>query len=222
MTLKVPIRPPYKDGIVESKASPSATMGPSVAQAASSSTPTVSATTPRFSEKFDKLFISAGGNTVALPNTEGARANLLTLKTAGGIQFWTTRRSEPMTAGGDTPVIVYIKNGNLAIDAEVFAGEMEPPMHVRNNELSDRPARWDKNTDNEHALEIVNENTLPVLQIIYSDEARATIKGVFVNQKVAAIIDDEIRGVSKREVVRYPIKRLFKYPSWKYPGVFEE
>lgn len=185
---------------------------------------------PRFSERFDKVFISVGGNIVELQNTDGTRVPLFGVSPTGGIGLGGMGFRNPTAGGktsalgpgGTTPAVAFIRDGQLLIDAEVFGGEGQPSMHVRDNVISDRPARWDKNADNQYALEIVNEDGLPILQIIYSDEAHATIKGIFINGEVAAIADQGLRTVPKNDVVKYPIKRIFKYPSWEYPGVFEE
>jgi hypothetical protein len=186
---------------------------------------------PRFSEKFDRIFIGIGGNTVNLPNVEGARLALFGLSNTGGfgvvgMGFKNPQAGAKTTAfpeGGTIPAVAFVSDHQVFIDAEIFAGLDRPAMHVRRNEISDRPPKWDKNTDGKHALEIVNEDLVPVLQIIYSDEARASIKGVFVNGNNIAVANDRgLIGVSKEELVKHVSPRLFKYPAWKYPGVFEK
>jgi hypothetical protein len=185
---------------------------------------------PRFSERVDKLFVSIGGNIVEVPNTDGVRVALFGVSNTGGIGLGGMGFANP-TAGGTTtafreggtiPAVAFTRDHQLFIDAEIFGGPGQPAMHVRHNQLSDRPPRWDRNTDNKHALEIINEQGLPVLQIIYADEGHATIKGIFVNGEAVAIADNGLGVVSQEDVAKYPIKRIFKYPSWKYPGVFEE
>jgi hypothetical protein len=191
---------------------------------------TVNSSPPRFSEKIEKVYISIGErNFVVMPNVNGAHQVLLGVSSRGGVGLGGRGFANPTVGaktsafeGGATiPAIAHIENGELFIDAEVFAGVGQPPMHVRHNELTDGPANWDKNTD-KNALEIVNENQQPVLQIIYTGEGRATVKGVFVSGDFAIVADQRLVRISKQRFADFPIKRLFKYPSWKYPGVFEE
>jgi hypothetical protein len=164
-----------------------------------------------------------------MPNVNGAHQVLLGVSSRGGVGLGGIGFANPAVGaktsafegGGTIPAIAHIENGELFIDAEVFAGVGQPPMHVRHNELTDGPVNWDKNTD-KNALEIVNENQQPVLQIIYTGEGRATVKGVFVSGDFAIVADQRLVRISKQRFADFPIKRLFKYPSWKYHGVFEE
>jgi hypothetical protein len=48
------------------------------------------------------------------------------------------------------------------------------------------------------------------------------VKGVFVSGDFAIVADQKLVRIPKQRFADFPIKRLFKYPSWKYHGVFEE
>ena len=92
-------------------------------------------------------------------------------------------------------------------------------MRIRQNEISGRPADWDKQSTSD-ALEIVNKDLLPVFQVIYLDDGRISLKAVLLNGDSAIILsEDGWQWVNPQDVKQFPIKRLFKYPSWKYPGV---
>jgi hypothetical protein len=171
---------------------------------------------PRFSEKFDRITFDVGGNKAILPNVEGMRLVLLELSASGKFGLFRLGGSD-INASADTPLVGWIKNHKLYIDAEVFAGAGRSPMHFRNNEVSNKPDGWDTNTDETTALEVVNEQKKPVLQILYSGEARITVKGVFVNGEMVAVVD---HGVLLNPA-RHPLRRLFKYPSDDYHGVFD-
>jgi hypothetical protein len=56
------------------------------------------------------------------------------------------------------------------------------------------------------------------------DEAQIVINGVFVRRERVTILDNgQTRFAFKGDILsRQPLKRIFKYPAWKYPAVFEE
>jgi hypothetical protein len=139
-----------------------------------------------------------------IPNTNGIRQVLV----AGSSQ---------------TAIDVTVNDNQLLVDADIFLGVGQPPMLIRQNQISGRPSGWDKQSTS-NALEIVNQKLLPVLQIIYLENALVVIKGVFANGDTVTIADENsmVLAAKSEDVKSFPIKRLFKYPSWKYPGVLEE
>jgi hypothetical protein len=174
---------------------------------------------PRFSEKFDQLTFEVGGNTLTVPNVEGTRIALLKLSQFGKFELFSF--GPATNAGGDTPLVASISNHQLYVDAEIFAGVGHPPMHFQNNEISNKPEGWDKNTDERTAIEVVNERKIPVLQIIYATDAHVVVKGVFINGDMVAIAGSGVWSGIKLNPAKARIRRLFKYPSSDYRGIFD-
>jgi hypothetical protein len=81
-------------------------------------------------------------------------------------------------------------------------------------------------------LEVVNEKSLPIFQIFYRDDTHLVFNGVFTvprsiifasgetGMKVFAneTLTDEDFAL---HVEKMGLKRLFKYPSFQFPGEFE-
>lgn len=180
---------------------------------------------PRFTEKFDHFIITAGGWNVKLGNINGTRVRLYAFASNG------TGIGGPADSDLDG-VFASVSDGQILVDADVFTKPNDPPMRIRRNEITNRPLRgperergWDKNySQNNSAIEIVNEEGVPVFQIIYLDEAQVVINGVFVRGERITVLDNGQThfGFKGDIVTREPIKRIFKYPSWKYLHVFEE
>jgi hypothetical protein len=101
----------------------------------------------------------------------------------------------------------------------LFAGPGAQPVEIVNNEV--KVPSWDTNY-NESALEIVNEDLEPVLQIIYTRPRSVNITGVFSgyeNRTFRVTPHGSVTLPPNAPVdPRLQLKRLFKYPSRKYPG----
>jgi hypothetical protein len=187
--------------------------------------------TPRFSERFDRFTVHYGGTRCDISNKNGSQIGLLTIKPdgSGGVGG---NPNEPRSSNDEVRLVVTVNDNQLLVDADLFTGPGQPPMHVRRNEISGRPLKmwenpgWDKQSSGS-ALEIVNQDRFPVLQIIYLDNAQVIINGVFVSGERAVILTDEQMVVAVKSELNeflkhFPIKRLFKYPAWKYRGVYED
>ena len=133
----------------------------------------------------------------------------------------------PIKIGGFEPFKPHIENGKLFVDVEIYSKTGFPPIKIINNKLYNLPTDWDRNS-NDIALEIVNENLQPMYQLVYEKPFNLNIKGVFPNPS-GAIIADDIRGVSfisydrlQQFPAKFKLKPIFKYPSWRYPGEYNE
>lgn len=119
----------------------------------------------------------------------------------------------PFLLGNEKPFSIYLENGVLYAEAKIYNGPGLPAVEVKKNDFVLRPMDWDRNfTDN--ALEIVNEKTQPVLQVIYKRKGLIHIQGIFSSPQGGAIY----------EAPELPeaLPRIFKYPSWKYRGQYAE
>ena len=115
------------------------------------------------------------------------------------------------------PFRLYLDNGKLLIDADVFAGVNSPPIRIRRNVIHGLPFAWDGNY-NSKAFEIISSDTIPVFQFICKSADSVVVKGVF--RKGGELIIANQSGVSSvqgKRVLFYKTKPIFKYPSWKYP-----
>ena len=119
----------------------------------------------------------------------------------------------PFMMGNERPFSIYLENGKLYAEAKIYNGPGLPAVEVKKSEFIVRPMNWDRNfTDS--ALEIVNERSQPVLQVIYKRKGLIQIQGIFRGAEGGLIF----------EAPELPeaLPRLFKYPSWKYQGQYAE
>lgn len=118
---------------------------------------------------------------------------------------------------GDVPALLYAENGKPYFDVEIYSPN-HLPVRFRHNQLLNRPADWDMNSDNK-AIEVINERGQPVFQLYHKSPSQMVINGLFFNGHVPVLASDDEIGVgidlSKEP---YPIKPLFKYPSSEYPS----
>ncbi len=130
-------------------------------------------------------------------------------------------RPLPIVFGGIKSPILYVVDRKPYIDVEIYGGHGESVVTVKRNQFI-KPHNWDSNS-NDTALEIVDENQQPVLQLYYRTPSHIVINGVFLGQsgQILTATDDatyiETVGGERRQ-----IKRIFKYPAWKYRGQFDE
>ena len=111
-----------------------------------------------------------------------------------------------------------------------------PPLELTNNEISGLPTDWDCNHTS-NGLEIINEKLDPILQFYYKDDTHLVLNGAitFTNEgRSGVIFISPEEGVSVQSGVAFSknelfkkvqslhLKRLFKYPAWKYRGQFDE
>jgi hypothetical protein len=159
---------------------------------------------PTFREKVDKVMFRLGNNyaTFDYKELQSQSVNLMHL---GGGHFLTAR----------------ILDNKPLIDVDVYAGDGKDSITVRDNEFT-KPPNWDSNS-NDAALEIINENQEPVLQIVYESPMQIAINGMFRTAQGKLITVTKEGGATKENPNhKQYLKRLFKYPSWRYPGEFAD
>lgn len=119
---------------------------------------------------------------------------------------------------------LYIKNHKLYVDVVVSDPDKSLPVQLKEGKLTVTPLKWDTNS-NESAFEVVDEKLDVVFQIIYSKPSKVFLYGVFPDPTVEGhllyVSNNGIQGAFSKPDGFY-IKRHFKYPSWKYPGQFDE
>jgi hypothetical protein len=127
--------------------------------------------------------------------------------------------------GGFKPFNLYLEDGELQVDARMWGGKKGlPPVELHGLSFVVRPEGWDKNFINDRAFEVVNENDVPMFQLIRLSPSHFVIKRIFETPSGLILASD-----NGMDVVRPPwgpipsdfkITRIFKYPSWKYPGKY--
>ncbi len=109
---------------------------------------------------------------------------------------------------GERPLTVYIQDGTFYVDTSITDGSGREAIQIRKNGLAVKPSAWDRNFSS-NAVEIVDANQRPIFQMIRKRANLIQVAGLFVSPK-GAVFDAR------------PIKPLFKYPAWKYPGKYAE
>lgn len=116
---------------------------------------------------------------------------------------------------------IYLLNGIFCVDAKVFGGFGLPLIDVRCNRIGMIPNGWDTNYTNE-AMEVVNQNQVPMFQVIFESSNKVRINGVFLgeNDEILIITPQGTQRVkpdtNSKAPLGIPLRPLFKYPSWKY------
>jgi len=84
------------------------------------------------------------------------------------------------------------------------------------------PPDWDRNSDT-NAFEIIGPDGLPVFQEIYALPEHIIVNGLFPKKPgiiIGAFGNDCVVGFTNEVLPNLPDRKpIFKYPSWKYPGV---
>jgi hypothetical protein len=118
------------------------------------------------------------------------------------------------------PVVIWVKDGSLRFDMTLKTQKGQNIV-FRNNEMIDPPPSWDINSG-ENAFEVVDQQGTPVLQLVKKTETQILLFGEFVFAKGTIIADEEnsIIDTHAKSATHAKLRKLFKYPSWKYPGVY--
>jgi len=123
------------------------------------------------------------------------------------------------------PVLMYVRNGTLFVDVTFYRPELPFAFEIKNNNYDVIPPDCELNS-NEVALEIIDRNRVPILQIIYETPTHIVVNGLFglpPDGSSSLVIDQKgIRLSSELGKTPYAAKRIFKYPAFRYPGEYEE
>jgi len=134
----------------------------------------------------------------------------------------------PLQIGGMDLFKVYLRDGHFYVDTTLYAGEGYPAVQIVRNEIAMKLAYLDRNFTDK-AVEVVDRNGVPLLQMIFETDRQVEINGIFLSSDGKSAIIITPTGSSKVDIdptgqkkVIVPLKPLFKYPSWKYPGVYAD
>jgi len=118
---------------------------------------------------------------------------------------------------GET-ITPYLEGNHLYVDVSVYRGPGLPAVTVKKGIVTVDLPGWDRNS-NQSAFEVVNENGIPVFQMVYLTPSDISIRGLLVFSSGFVIAANETAAVTNpREPFVFAPKRLFRYPSRLHPG----
>ncbi len=129
-------------------------------------------------------------------------------------------RATAMTAtfGGRDTFKIYIHKGVFCLDGEVYGGMGMPLIEVVCNRVTASP-NWDTNYS-DNAVEVVDQNQVPMFQMVFESPTKIRVNGVFPmeNNHLSVFTPGDTIDIdlAKQTQVVIPLKRLFKYPSWRF------
>lgn len=134
----------------------------------------------------------------------------------------------PMQIFGLDLFKVYLLNDRFYVDTKLYAGYGIPSVEVVRNEVTMKIALLDRNFTDK-ALEVVDQRGAPLLQMIFETDRQVRINGIFATPDGRSAIIITLTGNQKvdsdqteKNKIIVPLKPIFKYPSWKYPGVYAD
>ncbi len=119
----------------------------------------------------------------------------------------------PLKINGQSVFTVHVHENRLYVDTMLFAGYGNPPVVIKDNAFSRKPEGW-KIYQNSMALEIDNENNIPVLVLEYKSPYSIIISGLFVSPWGIVKVNNEagsgyVIGDTLAELRTYKVDRLF-------------
>ena len=161
---------------------------------------------PTFSEKVDTVRFSLGERGI----TVGYKLSVLEKES-----------KEPFKFGNFSPVRLYIEDDRPFADVTIYGSSNLPPIEIKHNQLLNKPPNWDFNS-NESALEVVNEHQIPIYQFYYKTISHIVINGIFPYPGGLILANETGATINPNLPTTFKLKRIFRYPSWKYPGQYEQ
>lgn len=143
-----------------------------------------------------KLVLLLGGNGSSVAAEESVLTASLEMRKFTGL----------LNLGGYHPIVLYVENGVLYADVTIWDAQGRRLVTIRRNKVRGLPPNWDFNV-NANAVEVVDSDLAPVFQMIRKRRNVVQIAGLFAAPNGSAL---DVR----------PTQRIFKYPSWAYPGQY--
>jgi hypothetical protein len=169
---------------------------------------------PRFHEHIENLIISLGGHGFSM------------------VMSPQDPTAEPVSINGYVPIRLRLIGDRIGVDMSLWNGSELPPVEVHGTEFVVRPPSWDQNS-NANALEIVDGNQHPVFQLVYLSASHVRVEGIFpippapmmtLFSKGGVLLAGDAGAWPVEAGKPWPhdfkITPIFKYPAWKYPGIY--
>jgi hypothetical protein len=115
----------------------------------------------------------------------------------------------------------YVENNKLYVSTSLYGDEGVAEVPVINNRNTMSALPWDMNFNNT-ALEIVDANLNPRLQLIYKNPSTVVINGLFSVPNGILLVREMMDIMIFRNLFGNWLKRLFKYPSRRFLGQEED
>lgn len=132
---------------------------------------------------------------------------------------------KPFDIEGVHPVTMYLGTDNdLLVDFTLWGGPNKPPIEIKGNDFIIRPLGWDRNS-NANALEVIDGHGDVVFQLVRQSVTRVLIDGVFMFPQGLLLVasgDKTVMNPPPDSIAKLLPRPIFKYPSWKYPGVYAD
>ena len=126
--------------------------------------------------------------------------------------------------GLDYPITIVLKNDNIFITARVSSLDGRTVAELNNNEWSVNPNNYFDRNYNGSTLEVIDEYSIPILQIELVNQNTVRIGGVFYDGNRLIIISEHLKIVggpmSEEKILEgcRDLKRIFAYPSNQHFG----
>lgn len=129
----------------------------------------------------------------------------------------------PFRLNGYAPVVLRAKGSILFYDVTMWGGTGKSPIEVKDNQFTVRVPDWDWNSS-PNAFEVVNENGVPIFQLIRKKPNHFVVNGIFPLPRGAVVVAGPkgTIGPAGRVPPDFALKPIFKYPSWEYPGRYAD
>jgi hypothetical protein len=155
-------------------------------------------TRPPIREKVEEITVRIGTTSATVPISQ--------LRTTG---------YAPFVLGDLIPVKIYEDAGHTFTDVAIYGGPGRPTLELKKNEFVDRtPSGWDRNFS-DAAIEVVNEDSVPMFQLIYETPSRIRVAGILPFTKGIVVISNDGIMINPTAAVK-PLQPIFKYPSWQF------
>ena len=118
-------------------------------------------------------------------------------------------------------VKMYAEGDRLFADVTIMENG-QPLIELAHNVLRKSPYQWDSN-HSDRALEVVSDKGVPFFQMIFQTPHHIVIYGVFPKGDMSGsglLLSES--GTRNDPISVYDQRRLFKYPSWRYPGQYDD
>jgi len=134
----------------------------------------------------------------------------------------------PGFINGTIPVRTHIKGDQITFSFKSWDAGL--PIEVEDNAVTIGNELVDRNFS-ENAFEVVNKQGDPLFQMIRKNAGSIQINGIFSTGNISRITgkpvflwmsDETGMEWKSTQPERWHLKPIFKYPAWKYPGVYAD
>ena len=120
-----------------------------------------------------------------------------------------------------TPILetslLWEESSERVIDALCYESRLDPNF----GQLSNLPSNWDHNS-NERGFEVIDEKGRPVFQYYYKSPYHIVFNGIFPFPGGLMLANENGTVINPRLPATFTLKRIFRYPSWEYPGKIDD